>query len=75
MMAYQIYYYAHSDTKVDDIYIANTSIEAIKKFVIDTKWKYNVAYAIPVQKPSKSQAEDLKQLLSKTLDLQFSISS
>lgn len=46
MKVYQIFYFAPKDVKIDDVYIAESSIEAIKKFVIANKGKYNVLCAL-----------------------------
>ena len=67
MLAYRIFYYAPADVQVDDVVIANSSIEAIKKFVMKTKGKYNVAFATPIETPKAQQVEELKQLLGKTI--------
>lgn len=49
MRAYHIYYYAPPDTpQLDDVWIAESSVEAIKKFIICYKGKYNVAFAKPI---------------------------
>ena len=67
MMAYRIFYYAPADVQVDDVFIANSSIEAMKKFVVETKGKYNVAFVTPIETPKAQQVEELKQLLGKTI--------
>ena len=49
MKAYQIFYFAPEDIQVDDVYIAESSIDAIKKFIIANKGKYNVFCALEVE--------------------------
>lgn len=48
MKAYEIFYFAPKDMKIDDVYIAESSVDAIKKFVIANKGKYNVFCALEV---------------------------
>ena len=48
MKAYEIFYFAPKDMKIDDVYIAESSIDAIKQFVIANKGKYNVFCALEV---------------------------
>ena len=48
MKAYEIFYFAPKDMKIDDVYIAESSVDAIKKFVITNKGKYNVFCALEV---------------------------
>lgn len=49
MKAYEIFYFAPKDMKIDDVYIAESSVDAIKKFVIANKGKYNVFCALEVE--------------------------
>ena len=49
MKAYEIFYFAPKDMKIDDVYIAESSIDAIKQFVIANKGKYNVFCALEVE--------------------------
>ena len=48
MKVYEIFYFAPKDMKIDDVYIAESSVDAIKKFVIANKGKYNVFCALEV---------------------------
>ena len=48
MKAYEIFYFAPKDMKIDDVYIAESSVDAIKQFVIANKGKYNVFCALEV---------------------------
>ena len=48
MKAYEIFYFAPKDMKIDHVYIAESSIDAIKQFVIANKGKYNVFCALEV---------------------------
>ena len=49
MKAYEIFYFPPKDMKIDDVYIAESSVDAIKKFVITNKGKYNVFCALEVE--------------------------
>ena len=48
MKAYQIFYFAPKAMKIDDVYIAESSVDAIKKFVIANKGKCNVFCALVI---------------------------
>ena len=49
MKAYRIYYYAPVEViGLRDVFIAESSIKAIKDFVIENKGKYNVALALEI---------------------------
>ena len=49
MKVYEIFYFAPKDVKIDDVYIAESSIDAIKQFIIANKGKYNVFCASEVE--------------------------
>lgn len=54
MKAYRIWYYAPHEVSVDDVEIAESSIAAIKKFIIRHKGQYNVAFATEIQTITKT---------------------
>lgn len=49
MKAYRIWYYAPIGVNdLDDVYIAESKLEAIKKFLIQYKGRYNVHSVIEI---------------------------
>ena len=69
MKAFKIFYYAPHEVDVDDVVIAETKLDAAKKFIIENKGKYNVAFVTEFTKPNKDMVESVSDLLNKTLQV------
>ena len=69
MKAFKIFYYATHEVDVDDVVIAETKLDAAKKFIIENKGKYNVAFVTEFTKPNKDMVESVRDLLNKTLQV------
>ena len=69
MKAFEIFYYAPCDVVVDDVFIAETKLEAAKNFIIKNKGRYNVAFVTEFTKPDKNMVESVKDLLNRTLQV------
>ena len=67
MKAYEIFYYAPADVEVDDIIIAETKLQAAKKFIVENKGRYNVAFVTEFMQPDKEVVDSVKNLLDRTL--------
>lgn len=67
MKAYKIFYYAPADVEVDDIIIAETKLQAAKKFIVENKGRYNVAFVTEFMQPDKEMVDSVKNLLDRTL--------
>ena len=62
MKAFEIFYYAPHDVDVDDVIIAETKLEAARKFIIENKGKYNVAFVTEFTQPHKDMVESVNDL-------------
>lgn len=69
MKAYRIFYYASKEVEVDDIIIAETKLQAAKKFIVENKGRYNVVFVTEFTKPNKDMVESVIDLLNKTLQV------
>ena len=69
MKAFEIFYYAPHDVDVDAVIIAETKLEAAKKFIIENKGKYNVAFVTEFTQPHKDMVESVNDLLNRTLQV------
>ena len=67
MKAYRIFYYASKEVEVDDIIIAETKLQAAKKFIVENKGRYNVAFVTEFMQPDKEMVDSVKNLLDRTL--------
>lgn len=67
MKAYKIFYYAPTDVGVGDIFIAETKLQAAKKFIIENKGRYNVAFVTEFMQPDKDMIESVSDLLNRVL--------
>lgn len=67
MKAYRIFYYAPADVGVDDIIIAETKLQAAKKFIVENKGRYNVAFVTEFTQPDKDMIESVSDLLNRVL--------
>ena len=67
MKAYKIFYYAPADVEVDDVFIAETKLQAAKKFIIENKGRYNVAFVTEFMQPDKNMVDSVNNLLNRTL--------
>lgn len=67
MKAYEIFYYAPTDVGVDDIIIAETKLQAAKKFIVENKGRYNVAFVTEYLRPDKDMVDSVNSLLNRTL--------
>ena len=67
MKAYKIFYYAPVDVEVDDIIIAETKLQAAKKFIVENKGRYNVAFVTEFMQPDKNMVDSVNNLLNRTL--------
>lgn len=67
MKAFKIFYYAPHEVDVDDVVIAETKLDAAKKFIIENKGKYNVAFVTEFTKPNKDMVESVSDLLNRVL--------
>lgn len=67
MKAYRIFYYAPADVGVNDIIIAETKLQAAKKFIVENKGRYNVAFVTEFMQPDKEMVDSVKNLLDRTL--------
>ena len=67
MKAYKIFYYAPAYVGVDDIFIAETKLQAAKKFIIENKGRYNVAFVTEFMQPDKDMIESVSDLLNRVL--------
>lgn len=73
MKAYKIFYYAPTDVGVDDIFIAETKLQAAKKFIIENKGMYNVAFVTEFMQPDKDTIESVNDLLNRVLQTNVEI--
>lgn len=67
MKAFKVFYYAPTDVEVDDIIIAETKLQAAKKFIVENKGRYNVAFVTEFMQPDKDMIESVNNLLDRTL--------
>ena len=67
MKAFKVFYYAPKDVEVDDIFIAETKLQAAKKFIIENNGKYNVAFVTEFMQPDKNMIESVNDLLNRVL--------
>ena len=67
MKAYKIFYYAPADVEVDDVFIAETKLQAAKKFIIENKGRYNVAFVTEFMQPNKNMVDSVNDLLNRVL--------
>ena len=67
MKAFKVFYYAPTDVGVDDIFIAETKLQAAKKFIIENKGRYNVAFVTEFMQPDKDMIESVSDLLNRVL--------
>ena len=67
MKAYEIFYYAPTDVEVDDVFVAETKLQAAKKFIIENKGRYNVAFVTEFMQPDKNMVDSVNNLLNRTL--------
>ena len=67
MKVYKIFYYAPADVGVDDIIIAETKLQAAKKFIVENKGRYNVAFVTEFMQPDKEMVDSVNNLLDRTL--------
>ena len=67
MKAFKVFYYAPIDVEVDDIIITETKLQAAKKFIVENKGRYNVAFVTEFMQPDKDLVDSVNNLLNRTL--------